>query len=159
MPHSSRWSPRSKTVRVLKQTHVHLSNCGSCIPKITATLPKATYNEETGHTTCTRKTREPLPLKRLPISYSFGVFDGYGATFGFCPRLTTSFSNRTTVLADPVAFEEPLLDTSISVVLDERGAMLSANQFGIADKDTMSACVASAKEHHEARGREIYCSF
>jgi len=74
----------------------------------------------------------------------------------FCPRLTTSFLNRTTILADPVAFEEPLLDTSISIVLDERGAILSANQLGMADKDTMSACVASAKEHHEARGREIY---
>ena len=44
-----------------------------------ATLPKATYNEETGRTTCTRKIRAPLPLKRLPISYSFGVFDGYDA--------------------------------------------------------------------------------
>ena len=70
--------------------------------------------------------------------------------------LTTSFFKRTTVLADPVAFEEPLLDTSISIVLDERGGLLSANQLGIADKDTMSACVASAKEHHEGRGLEIY---
>jgi len=137
-------------------SHAHLSNCRSCIPKITATLPKATYNEETGHTTCTRKIREPLPLKRLPISYSFGVFDGYDATIVFSPRLTTSFLNRTTILVDPVAFEEPLLDTSLSIVLDERGAILSANQLGIADKDTMSACVASAKVHYEARGREIY---
>ncbi|KAI0297359.1 ribosomal protein S5 domain 2-like protein [Russula brevipes] len=102
------------------------------------TLPKATYNEETGQTTCTRKIRAPLPLKRLPVAYSFGVFDG------------------TTILADPTAFEEPLLDTSISIVLDERGAILSATQLGIADKDTMSACVASAKDRHEARGREIY---
>ena len=51
--------------------HVHPSN---------RTLPRATYNEETGQTTCTRKICEPLPLKRLPISYSFGVFDGYDAT-------------------------------------------------------------------------------
>ena len=57
---------------------------------------------------------------------------------------------------DPVAFEEPLLDTSISIVLDDRGSILSANQLGIADKDTMSACVALAKEHHETRGCEIY---
>ena len=49
-------------------------------PQILATLPKATYDEENGHTTCTRKIREPLPLKHLPISYSFGVFDGYGTT-------------------------------------------------------------------------------
>ncbi|KAH9983796.1 ribosomal protein S5 domain 2-like protein [Russula compacta] len=102
------------------------------------TLPKATYDEETGRTTCTRKSRAPLPLKRLPVSYTFGVFD------------------ETTVLADPTAFEEPLLHTSISIVLDERGSILSTSQLGIADKDTMSACVASAKEHHDVRGREIY---
>ena|SRR5712675_1245961 len=70
-----------------------------------------------------------------------------------CFVLTTI---RTTVLADPTAFEEPLLDTSISIVLDEQGAMLSASQLGIADKETLSLCVASAKERHEARGREIY---
>jgi exosome complex component RRP43 len=60
------------------------------------------------------------------------------------------------VLADPTAFEEPLLETSISIVLDEQGDILSASQLGVADKDTMSWCVSSAKEHHEARGREIY---
>jgi exosome complex component RRP43 len=66
-----------------------------------------------------------------------------------------SFS-RTTVLADPTAFEEPLLDTSISIVLDEHGSILSTGQLGIADKDTMSTYVAAAKERHETRGREIY---
>lgn len=71
------------------------------------------------------------------------------------------FSNRTTALADPVAFEEPLLDTSIPIVFDVRGATLSANasQLGIADKDMMSACVSPAKERHEAHGREIYSLF
>ena len=67
-----------------------------------------------------------------------------------------SFSNRMTVLVDSVAFEEPLPDTSISIVLEEGGAILSANQLGMSGKDTMSACVSSAKEHHEACGREIY---
>jgi exosome complex component RRP43 len=125
---------------------------------MTVTLPKATYNEETGRTTCTRKIREPLLLKCLPISYSFGVFDGYDATLAlFLSKAdVVGLSNRTTVLADPDAFEEPLLDTSISIVLDERGALLFTNQLGIADKDTMSVCIASAKERHEARGCEIY---
>ena len=56
--------------------------------------------------------------------------------------------------ADPVAFRESLVDTSISIVLDEHVAILSANQLqvGIADKNTMSACVASVKEHHDSRG-------
>ncbi|KAI0302799.1 ribosomal protein S5 domain 2-type protein [Multifurca ochricompacta] len=102
------------------------------------TLPTATFNEETGRTMCSRKLRKPLPLECLPVSYTFGVFDG------------------TTVLADPAAFEEPLLDTSISIVLDEGGALLSAGQLGIADKDTMSMCVSAAKERLETYGREIY---
>jgi exosome complex component RRP43 len=63
---------------------------------------------------------------------------------------------RSTVLADPTAFEEPLLDTSISIVLDEDGSLLSAGQLGIADKNKMTACLAAAKERHEVRGREIY---
>ena len=77
--HSLRWSPHSKTVRIpnTRVSRVPFSNCRFWFPKMTATLPKATYNEETGHTRCTRKVRVPLPLKRLPISYSFGVFDGY----------------------------------------------------------------------------------
>ena len=70
--------------------------------------------------------------------------------------MSASFFDRTTALADPVAFEEPLLDTSISIVLDERGTILSTNQLGIVDKNTMSAYVTPVKEHHEARGRETY---
>jgi len=48
------------------------------------------------------------------------------------------------------------VDTSISIVLDEHGSLLSAGQLGIADKNKMSACVAAAKERREARGHEIY---
>lgn len=47
---------------------------------MTTTLPKTAYNEETAPTTCARKIREPLPLKRLPIPCPFGVFDVYDAT-------------------------------------------------------------------------------
>ena len=57
-------------------------------------------------------------------------------------------------VADPVAFRESLADTSISIVLDERVAILSANPVGIAEKNRMSA--SSTKEYHEVCGREIY---
>lgn len=56
---------------------------------------------------------------------------------------------------DPVTFEGPLLDTSISIVQDGRGTLPSGNQLGIADKDTVSACVALGEEHHEAHECEI----
>jgi exosome complex component RRP43 len=75
---------------------------------------------------------------------------------GWLTSVFVSFPIRSTVLADPTAFEEPLLDTFISIVLDEHGSLLSTTQLGIADKDTMSACVAAAKERHETRGRVIY---
>ncbi|KAG6838926.1 hypothetical protein H0H93_006225, partial [Arthromyces matolae] len=63
-------------------------------------LPKATYDEETGRTTCTRNTKLPLQITRTPIAMSFGVF------------------NSSTLLTDPTSFEEPLLDTTVSVILD-----------------------------------------
>ncbi len=40
-----------------------------------AKLPKATYNEDIGRTTCSRKVMRPLQIERLPIALSFGVFD------------------------------------------------------------------------------------
>lgn len=42
-----------------------------------ARLPKATYDELSGRTVCSRKTYVPLEIRRLPISMSFGVFDSY----------------------------------------------------------------------------------
>jgi exosome complex component RRP43 len=120
------------------------------------TLPKATFDEETGRTTCSRNIREALPLKRFPISYSFGIFDGQAPRFVIPGRHPTDWGTRSTVLADPTAFEEPLLDTSISIVLAEDGSLLSAGQLGIADKNKMATCIAAAKERHEVRGREIY---
>lgn len=38
-------------------------------------LPTATYNEDTGRTTCSRRTKAPLAIGRLPISASFGTFE------------------------------------------------------------------------------------
>lgn len=61
----------------LSKLHVRLLlQLGSdCTILSAATLPKATYNEDTGRTTCTRSPRSPLEITRLPLSMSFGVFD------------------------------------------------------------------------------------
>lgn len=42
-----------------------------------ARLPQATFNAETNRTVCSRKTKTPLHVGRLPVAMSFGVFDGY----------------------------------------------------------------------------------
>jgi len=93
-------------------------------------LPKATYHEETNHVTCSRKVREPLSLLGTPISLSFGVF------------------NSSHLLADPTAFEEPLLETMVTVITDSEGRLLSINQLGqylSPELDVLSKCITNAQ--------------
>ncbi|KAJ7707738.1 ribosomal protein S5 domain 2-type protein [Mycena rosella] len=94
-------------------------------------LPKATYNIETGLTSCSRTVTTPLQILKTPVCMSFGVFDA-------------------TLLADPTAFEEPLLDTTISIVVDEKGDLVSVVQLGpgvdvSGGGDTLSTCISAAK--------------
>jgi exosome complex component RRP43 len=42
-----------------------------------ATFPKATYNAETGLTTCSRAAAISLQILKTPVSFSFGVFDEF----------------------------------------------------------------------------------
>ncbi|KAJ6619721.1 ribosomal protein S5 domain 2-type protein [Mycena sp. CBHHK59/15] len=92
------------------------------------TLPTAVYDLETGATTCSRTPTISLKITRTPICMSFGVFDA-------------------TLLADPTAFEEPLLDTTISIVVDEKGELVSVCQLGagVEGSDTLSSCITAAK--------------
>jgi len=96
-------------------------------------LPKAAYNEETGRTTCSRKIKVPLQINRMPLSMSFGIFDS------------------THVLADPTSFEEPLLDTTLSVAVDENGGLVTVTQLGlgiVGNQDVLMQCIAAAKDRH-----------
>lgn len=71
--------------------------------------------------------------------------------------LTDITSYRKHVLSDPSAFEEPLLETSMSVVVDERGEVISAVQLGLGPKhasvagkplrhDILASCIRIAKK-------------
>ncbi|KAI9057666.1 ribosomal protein S5 domain 2-like protein [Trametes sanguinea] len=104
-------------------------------------LPKATYYEDTKRTICSRKVMEPLQIGRLPASFSFGIFDG------------------THILADPTSFEEPLLDTTISVVIDENGGLTSVMQLGlgiVGGDDVLEKCIQAAKECWRTSRKSIY---
>ncbi|KAJ3553658.1 hypothetical protein NM688_g3493 [Phlebia brevispora] len=104
-------------------------------------LPKATYNEETGRTTCTRKAMIPLQINRLPLATSFGVFDS------------------AKILADPTAFEEPLLDTTFTVVLDERGELISVAQLGlgvVGSHNILTNCVSAARTRCSQLRSHVY---
>ncbi|KAF9782995.1 ribosomal protein S5 domain 2-like protein [Thelephora terrestris] len=95
-----------------------------------ARLPKAVYHEETNHVTCSRKLREPLSLSGTPLASTFGVFDS------------------SHLLADPTAFEEPLLETTVTIITDNGGRLLSTSQLGQylpPEMDVLSECITNAK--------------
>ncbi|KAM5542397.1 hypothetical protein V8D89_003856 [Ganoderma adspersum] len=107
-------------------------------------LPKARYDEDRQQTICSRKIREPLALGRLPTSFSFGIFDG------------------THVLADPTSFEEPLLDTSVSVVVDDDGGLISVMQLGLGavgaggGEDVLTTCIDAARGCWAKARKDVY---
>jgi len=94
-------------------------------------LPKATFNEESGRTTCLQNIKVPLQIARMPVSMSFGIFDS------------------AYILADPTSFEEPLLDSTLSVIVGQQGDLISVAQLGLGvagSGDTLTQCIAAAKE-------------
>lgn len=109
------------------------------------TLPQATFDPDTSTTTCSRTVRAPLSLNknRRVVGLSFG-----------CVGASTP-----TLLVDPTSFEEPLLTSAISIVVDVEGGVVSVergtmgeNEGGekeiLASQDTGSLgdCVLIAKE-------------
>lgn len=93
------------------------------------TLPEATYNEVTGRTTCrSRTTRHPLSLNKdkLITGLSFGVVPTPSVPLGLDTGegKNTSHIAGPILLADPTAFEEPLLIRAFSVVVDVQGRVV-----------------------------------
>ncbi|EKM59904.1 uncharacterized protein PHACADRAFT_181840 [Phanerochaete carnosa HHB-10118-sp] len=103
-------------------------------------LPKATFDEDTGRVLCTRKEMIPLQISRFPLSMSFGVFDG------------------THILTDPTSFEEPLLDTTFTVTVDENGGVISVVQLGLASQDVLRKCIATTKSRYRQLAKQVYAS-
>ncbi|KAF8878591.1 ribosomal protein S5 domain 2-type protein [Gymnopilus junonius] len=116
------------------------------------TLPQAKHDSETHQTLCSRsKPRVPLQLANsVPIATSFGIFDSKY------------------VLADPTAFEEPLLDASISVVLGDGGEIISLEQLGsvlvedVQDgngewvkRDVLKECIEAARARRDVLVKEV----
>ncbi|KZT29503.1 hypothetical protein NEOLEDRAFT_1160586 [Neolentinus lepideus HHB14362 ss-1] len=106
-------------------------------------LPKATYDEDTGLTVCSRRERIPLQINASPLSMSFGIFES------------------THLLADPTSFEEPLLDTTVTVVLTDKGELVSATQVGLGgtgSQDVLMSCIGIAKRRLAEVRPQIYRS-
>ena len=78
--------------------------------------------------------------------------------------LWVSLDLRTRVLADPTSFEEPLLDTTVTVVIDDTGGLTSVMQLGLgllgageaSGQDVLAGCVDTAKQCWEKSRRRVY---
>jgi exosome complex component RRP43 len=101
-----------------------------------------------------------LPLTKKPVSMSFGLFNSYEWLFHVDPLSLTSclHSNKSCVLADPTSFEEPLLDTTVTIVVGDDNELLSVSQVGLgsASQDILSVCITAAKRRHSSLGRQVY---
>ncbi|THV03522.1 hypothetical protein K435DRAFT_827094 [Dendrothele bispora CBS 962.96] len=128
-----------------------------------STLPYATYNPETNRTICTRPNTNPdkpaMHLKQLmdegnlkqPMAFSFGVVH----------YSSPETDPRPLILPDPTSFEEPLLETTLTVVLNSTGQLVNVEQIGASvpldgtlmgstdDIDLASRCIAMAKKRFE----------
>ena len=68
------------------------------------------------------------------------------------------------MLADPTSFEEPLLDTSVSVVIDDEGGLISVMQLGLGavgagaggGEDALTACIDAARECWAQTRKDVY---
>jgi exosome complex component RRP43 len=100
--------------------------------------------------------RVPLQLSScVPISSSFGIFDSSVLSILVVSFLTTNFP-RKLIFADPTSFEEPLLNTTISVVLGNDNHIMLVSQLGPAvlsiddeedgeKRDALPECIERAK--------------
>jgi exosome complex component RRP43 len=60
------------------------------------------------------------------------------------------------LLVDPTSFEEPLLDTTFTIVHDDTGELLSVTQHGLASEKILDQCVDTAKARTRALCDQIY---
>lgn len=79
------------------------------------------------------------------------------ANFLFPSHYSTDFNLkfRTGILADPSAFEEPLLSTAISIILNEKNQLFAVSQSGPGlnddalakanSQDVLAQCIEAAK--------------
>ena len=60
---------------------------------------------------------------------SFGIFDS-SVFLSLSALSVDDDDDRKVIFADPTAFEEPLLDTTLSIVLDDKKQIVSVSQLG-----------------------------
>ncbi|KIJ16523.1 hypothetical protein PAXINDRAFT_113706 [Paxillus involutus ATCC 200175] len=102
------------------------------------TLPQATSDPNTSGTTYSCAVRVPLSLNtnRMVVGLSFGCVGG----------------STPSLLADPTSFEEPLLTSTISVVVDGEGGVVSVERNALGGSDGgerelfLDKCLLAAKD-------------
>ncbi|KAF8324571.1 ribosomal protein S5 domain 2-type protein [Cantharellus anzutake] len=94
-------------------------------------LPTATFSETTGRTTISRTLSAPLSLNfaRTPSSFTFGHFKPSSSPLP--NSVPESF-----FLADLTSFEEPLMESTLAVVMYPNGDIGGITQTGVIDTVT-----------------------
>jgi exosome complex component RRP43 len=67
---------------------------------------------------------------------------------------------NSSILADPTSFEEPLLDTTLSIVTDDDNELISVSQVGLgcSSQDVLLACASAAKVRRLSLAKRVYDS-
>lgn len=123
---------------------------------VAATLPAVRYDDESARTTCTSTDRHPIPLGRIPLSCSFGMFQSCvpPPTPLIEPQSAkTDLQVRTHFLPDPTALETPLLPTTIVIALDEDGRACVIRQEGMGGQKGKNAETLLSQAWVEAEKR------
>ena len=99
-----------------------------------------TISDEVQKTTCTARGTVPLKMRSSPMAFTFGTFES-------------------SLLADPTSFEEPLLDSSLCVVVDADLNVVSVLQEGFSagasqseesgTLSTLDRCIEQAKKQRK----------
>jgi exosome complex component RRP43 len=84
-----------------------------------------------------------------------------GQSFLVCLFVMLTSPGSTHVLADPTAFEEPLLETTLSVIVDAQGSLLASSQLGdplMDSGEVVAKCIQAAQARALELSGEIYAS-
>ncbi|KAF9516830.1 hypothetical protein BS47DRAFT_1390417 [Hydnum rufescens UP504] len=109
----------------------------------TGRLPRATYSFETSTTTVSRDLLDPIKVDvaRLPLPFSFGILTSTSTA----NAISSKTRETTHLLADPTSFEEPLLQSTITIVLYPTGEVGGISLTGgWGGNDRTNSCIETA---------------
>jgi len=117
-----------------------------------ARLPVATFDEDTGRATCSREDSSSRADLQIYICLVRNVCIARAPFLANLPSFPMSLNPlRLQVLSDSTSFEEPLMDTTMSVVVNEKSDLLAVDELGLGTLttqeygDPLKNCIKKSK--------------